>query len=88
MVTPVPHTNYSYKACCQIEPVINRVKQIKNVLTPRIADSMKFAFSIGNCTLGSHCLVVSQANNVPYTQMPNAQLPMTKCQRNHLVLGI
>ena len=82
MVTPVPHTNYSYKAFCQIEPVFNRVKQIKNAITPYIADSMKFAFSIGNCALGSHCLVVSQANNniAVSSIYPNAQCPITNDQ--------
>ena len=78
MVTPVPHKNYSYKAFCQIEPVFNRVKQIKNAITPYIADSMKFAFSIGNCALGGHCLVVSQANNCSEFHIPNC--PITNDQ--------
>ena len=37
-----------------------------------IADSIKVALSIGNCALGSYCLLITQTNHyiVPYAQLP------------------
>ena len=42
-----------------------------------IADSIKVALGIGNCALGSYCLVVTQVNHSIFPYMSNAQLPIT-----------
>ena len=49
-----------------------------------IADSFKVALVIGNCALGSYCLVVTQVNHciVRNAQMLSAQLPTTAYQSN------